>query len=160
MNMDCMTTFYSHPPWFLEIETTSRGLSAIHFSSRDTTIRADSRHVDNPLLQDIVDQLDRYFQGHVFRFHLPLDFSGTRFQQRVWSALQDIPYGQTWSYQTVANHISNPKAVRAVGQANSANPIPIIIPCHRVIRADGSLGGYGSGVTLKRDLLRLEGYSP
>lgn len=155
-----MTTFYSHPPWFLEIKTSPRGLRAIRFSSRETAIREDSRLADNPLLQDIVYQLDRYFQGHLFRFHLPLDFYGTPFQQRVWSALQDIPYGQTWSYQAVARYISNPKAVRAVGQANGANPIPIIIPCHRVIRADGALGGYGSGSTLKRALLRLEGCQP
>ena len=89
-------------------------------------------------------------------FDLPLDIYGTPFQQSVWTLLQDIPYGETRSYAQIAAALGRPKAVRAVGQANGANPLPIIIPCHRVIQTDGSLGGYGGGLAIKRALLALE----
>lgn len=109
-------------------------------------------------LQTAITELLRYFQGEEVQFTIPLDLSdGTAFQQQVWQALQQIPYGQTISYKTLAMMINNPKAVRAVGGANGKNPLPIIIPCHRVIQADGSLGGYSGGVAIKRELLALEG---
>lgn len=109
-------------------------------------------------LQTAISELLRYFQGERVQFTVPLDLSsGTLFQQQVWQALQQIPYGQTISYKTLAMMINNPKAVRAVGGANGKNPLPIIIPCHRVIQADGNLGGYSGGVAIKRELLALEG---
>ncbi|MCY1226600.1 Methylated-DNA--protein-cysteine methyltransferase [compost metagenome] len=102
-------------------------------------------------------QLDRYFEGRLKRFDLPLAPRGTPFQQRVWQALLEIPYGHTTSYSELAERIGNPKSVRAVGTANGANPISIIIPCHRVIGRDGSLTGYAGGLARKALLLKLEG---
>lgn len=102
-------------------------------------------------------QLDEYFQAKREKFDLPLSVSGTPFQQDVWSALQQIPFGQTVSYSQIANRIGRPRAVRAVGAANGANPIPIVIPCHRVIGANGSLTGFGGGLPNKELLLELEG---
>ena len=102
-------------------------------------------------------QLEEYFRGQRQKFNLPLAPSGTAFQQRVWRALQDIPYGQTESYGDLARRLGKPKASRAVGSANGANPIPIVIPCHRVIASNGGLGGYAGGLALKRQLLKLEG---
>lgn len=102
-------------------------------------------------------QLDEFFAGKRQRFDLDLAFEGTEFQQQVWTMLARIPYGQTWSYGELAKRIGRPKAVRAVGLANGANPLPIVLPCHRVIGADGSLTGYGGGMPAKRLLLELEG---
>ncbi|MBO0838982.1 MAG: methylated-DNA--[protein]-cysteine S-methyltransferase, partial [Actinobacteria bacterium] len=101
-------------------------------------------------------QLDAYFAGELTEFSLPLAPAGTQFQRQVWAALQQIPYGQTWSYGQLAEKIGNPAAVRAVGLANGRNPIAVVIPCHRVIGADGSLTGYGGGLDRKRFLLDLE----
>lgn len=102
-------------------------------------------------------QLEEYFAGSRQVFDLPLQPAGTPFQQLVWQGLCQIPYGQVISYKTLAQNIHRPTAVRAVGGANHQNPISIIIPCHRVIGADGSLTGYGGGLDKKRFLLRLEG---
>lgn len=101
-------------------------------------------------------QLAEYFAGTRQTFDVPLDPVGTPFQQRVWLALREIPYGVTISYGTLANRIGNPRAVRAVGLANGRNPISIIVPCHRVIGASGQLTGYGGGLDRKRYLLELE----
>lgn len=102
------------------------------------------------------EQLTEYFSRNRRTFDLPLAPAGTPFQTRVWQALLEIPYGETRSYLDIAVAIGNPKAVRAVGMANNRNPISFIIPCHRVIGADGSLVGYGGGLELKRSLLELE----
>lgn len=113
---------------------------------------------DNAAVDDIRDALTGYFAGKITVFHIPVDLSiGTQFQQWVWQKLKDIPYGEVRTYKWIAEGIGLLKGVRAVGQACAANPIPIIIPCHRVIRADGGLGGYSSGVALKKQLLKLEG---
>ncbi len=101
-------------------------------------------------------QLSAYFDGRLTEFDLPLAPSGTEFQRRVWAALQQIPYGQTWSYGDLARKIGSPAASRAVGLANGKNPIALVIPCHRVIGSDGSLTGYGGGLDRKRFLLALE----
>jgi len=101
-------------------------------------------------------QLEAYFARRRTTFELPLDPRGTPFQQRVWEALETIPYGETVSYGELAKRIGQPTASRAVGAANGANPIPIIIPCHRAVGADGSMTGFGGGITLKRKLLALE----
>ena len=105
----------------------------------------------------VIDQLGAYFDGHRKSFDLALAPEGTPFQKRVWNALNDIPYGDTLSYSELAKRVDNPKGSRAVGSANGANPIPVVIPCHRVIAADGTLGGYAGGLHLKRYLLDLEG---
>ena len=106
--------------------------------------------------QDVVDQLDAYFAGELTDFELELDLQGTEFQRRVWQALLTIPFGETRSYGDIAQQIGAPGAARAVGLANGHNPIAIIVPCHRVIGASGSLTGYGGGLDRKRSLLALE----
>lgn len=111
---------------------------------------------ETSLLADGKGQLMEYFEGKRRVFDLPLAPEGTAFRKRVWTALLDIPWGETISYGELARRVDNPKGVRAVGQANHHNPIPILIPCHRVVGADGSLTGYGGGVELKRALLALE----
>jgi methylated-DNA-[protein]-cysteine S-methyltransferase len=107
-----------------------------------------------------VEQLAQYFAGQRRRFDLPLAPTGTQFQLRVWQALCAIPYGATLSYGELARRIGNPRASRAVGLANGANPLPIVVPCHRVIGANGALTGFGGGVPIKRALLALEGALP
>ncbi len=101
-------------------------------------------------------QLDEYFRSTRQTFDVPLDLVGTDFQRRVWTALRDIPYGETRSYREIAETIDRPKAMRAVGAANGSNPIPIIVPCHRVIGASGKLTGFGGGLPTKAYLLDLE----
>jgi methylated-DNA-[protein]-cysteine S-methyltransferase len=105
---------------------------------------------------EAVRQLGEYFDGCRKEFELPLALEGTAFQRAVWQRLREIPYGQTISYGELARRVGNPKASRAVGSANGANPIPIVIPCHRVIAADGKLGGFGGGLPVKKALLALE----
>jgi methylated-DNA-[protein]-cysteine S-methyltransferase len=109
-----------------------------------------------PVLTETRRQLDAYFRGALTSFSVPVAPSGTPFQQEVWAALQAIPYGTTTSYRDLAATIRRPAAVRAVGAANGQNPIPIIIPCHRVIGSDGRLVGFGGGLDTKRRLLDLE----
>lgn len=104
----------------------------------------------------VTEQLEAYFDGQRTDFDLPLAPRGTDFQLRVWAALREIPYGQTWSYGALAARLGNPNASRAVGLANGRNPISIVVPCHRVIGADGRLVGYGGGLERKRVLLDLE----
>lgn len=111
---------------------------------------------DNPILIEAKRQLDQYFKGERRIFNLPLHLNGTDFQVKVWQALQKIGYGKTATYGKIAKIIGNPKAVRAVGGANHRNPIPIIIPCHRIIGKDGTLTGYGGGLDRKKWLLTLE----
>jgi methylated-DNA-[protein]-cysteine S-methyltransferase len=101
-------------------------------------------------------QLGEYFNKKRTRFELPLAFSGTEFQMKVWRGLQQIPYGQTWSYGQLANTVGSPKAYRAAGAANGRNPLAIVIPCHRVIGANGSMTGFGGGIKNKSILLHLE----
>lgn len=105
---------------------------------------------------EVTKQLDEYFSGTRKTFSLPLNPLGTPFQKSVWAELQNIPYGATAHYGEIASRINNPKACRAVGLANGRNPIPIIIPCHRIIGKDGSLTGFGGGLELKKKLLELE----
>ena len=112
---------------------------------------------EEPLLEDCARQLAEYFSGARRVFDLPLHPVGTAFRMKVWSELQQIPYGQTTTYGELARRVGNARGARAVGGANHHNPISIIIPCHRVIGADGSLTGYGGGLDMKEALLRLEG---
>lgn len=107
--------------------------------------------------KEVIDQLTRYFHGKLVKFNLPLDLVGTPFQIRIWKELARIPYGSTITYRSLARKVSTPNAFQAVGRANASNPLPIIIPCHRVIGSDGSLVGYSCGIKTKEFLLRLEG---
>jgi AraC family transcriptional regulator of adaptative response/methylated-DNA-[protein]-cysteine methyltransferase len=122
---------------------------------RATLVPGTSRHFDT-----MSDELERYFAGRLRRFETPLDTRGTPFQQKVWAALMTIPYGETRSYGEQARIIGEPAAVRAVARANGDNRIAIVIPCHRVVGADGSLTGYGGGLWRKRWLLDLEQIGP
>ena len=107
--------------------------------------------------KELIKQLLKYFKGNLKYFDFPLDLRlGTPFQQKVWKKLTTIPYGKTRSYKWIASAINNPHASRAVGNANGRNPLPILIPCHRVIRENGELGGYTGGINIKRFLLNLE----
>lgn len=112
--------------------------------------------VDRAALPAVREQLSAYFAGDLTDFDLPLSASGTEFQVQVWAALRTIPYGETWSYRDLAETIGRPTAVRAVGLANGRNPLSIVIPCHRVVGADGSLTGYGGGLAVKEWLLHHE----
>jgi O-6-methylguanine DNA methyltransferase len=111
---------------------------------------------DHPLLQRLRTQLAEYFAGARRDFDVPVQYGGSPFQERVWSALRHIPYGETCSYAAIARTLGDPKATRAVGMANGSNPIAIVIPCHRVVNANGELGGYGGGRWRKQILLDLE----
>jgi methylated-DNA-[protein]-cysteine S-methyltransferase len=115
----------------------------------------DSSHC-HPLLREAVRQLRAYFDGALRQFTLPLDLQGTPFQLRVWRELQTIPFGEFRTYAGIAQAIGAPRAVRAVGAANGANPIAIVVPCHRVIGSSGKLVGYGGGLPLKKRLLDIE----
>lgn len=111
---------------------------------------------ENSLLRKACVQIDEYLAGEREEFVLPIRFVGTRFQEEVWCALLEIPYGETWTYTDVAKMVGRPKACRAVGLANNRNPIPLIIPCHRVIGTNGRLTGYGGGLDVKQTLLDIE----
>lgn len=134
----------------LTLQADENAVTAIRFS-------AGGAQDASPLLDAAEAQLREYFAGARRTFDLPLAPHGTAFQQRVWAALRAIPYGETRTYGELAAAIGNPSASRAVGMANHRNPIPIIIPCHRVIGANGTLTGYAGGLEIKRRLLALEG---
>ena len=128
-------------------------VTGLHFSP--FAIDPSWRH-DPGALDTAATQLEEYFAGERTEFELELAPHGTEFQQRVWAMLREIPYGETTTYGTLAHELGNPRTVRAVGLANGRNPIAVIIPCHRVIGADGSLTGFGGGLDRKRALLDLE----
>ena len=133
------------------------GLQQILFSSNGSPARPEPDWQENPsALAEVVRQLRAYFVGELEAFDISLAPKGTPFQQKVWSELQKIPYGDTISYGELARRIGNSNASRAVGLANGSNPIPIVIPCHRVIGSNGKLTGYGGGLPIKEKLLALE----
>lgn len=119
--------------------------------------KVEIQNSDNPILLKLEQELDDYFAKKLQTFSIPLSPSGTVFQKGVWDTLLKIPYGSTLSYAGEAKLFGNPKATRAVANANGKNPISILIPCHRVVSSDGSIGGYSGGVWIKEFLLRLEG---
>lgn len=150
----------------LVIGATSDAIVLLEFSSVErlepqfARLRAQFReglaYADAPLLDALRAQLAEYFAGGRRTFDVPLYYAGSDFQHQVWSSLRDIPYGETCSYGAIAKRLGDPKAMRAVGAANGLNPIAIVIPCHRVVNANGELGGYGGGLWRKRKLLDLE----
>ena len=142
-------------------ETTELG--SVTFVEEDGALLAISTHrsyqgvcQETALIKEAYLQLTEYLKGERKTFDLPLNPHGTEFQKRVWKALGEIPYGETRTYKQIAEAIGNPKAVRAVGMANNRNPLLIVVPCHRVIGADGKLVGYAAGLDKKEFLLRLE----
>jgi methylated-DNA-[protein]-cysteine S-methyltransferase len=159
---DLATTTYWHeigtPIGALLLAGNRRGLSCVGFQAGPRAMRPQSHWVQSaePFAAATA-QLAAYFAGSLKVFHLALAPEGTPFQLAVWSALQLIPYGETLSYGELARRLGHPQGARAVGLANGANPLPIIVPCHRVIGADGSLTGFGGGLPIKRALLALEG---
>ena len=151
--MKTYKTFYDSKVGILEIEGTEKAITKVNFSDKKK-IKSDSNLP--PILKKCLKQLDEYFKGKRQNFSLELELEGTDFQKKVWEQLQRIPYGETASYKDVAVAIGNEKAVRAVGGANGMNNIAIIIPCHRVIGADGNLVGFGGGLWRKVWLLNHE----
>ena len=148
---------YQSPLGEIAISADQHGITALAFQRGNAPLVAPENRRDNPtLFKRVCNQLDEYFEGQRKQFDLPLAPSGTPFRQQVWRALLEIPYGETRSYGWLANHLNNPKAVRAVGGANGANPIALIIPCHRVIGSNNKLTGYAGGVELKAALLKHE----
>ena len=133
------------PIGLLTLAGTSSALTSLFFGKMDTE-----------LLLQAVSELREYFAGRRKEFDIPLGLTGTEFQKKVWYALGEIPYGETRSYGEIARAMGSPRAVRAVGLANHKNPIPILIPCHRVIGSDGTMVGYGGGLDTKKFLLELE----
>lgn len=135
----------------LTLQADEAGLCALSFGAQ--SMRRDT----SPLLEDAQRELNEYFAGRRRAFSVPLSIHGTPFQQSVWRALMEIPWGETISYGELARRIGRPNACRAVGMANHANSLPIFIPCHRIIGADGRLTGYAGGLEIKKKLLEIEG---
>ena len=155
--MNC--TFIDSPVGTLTLVTEGDAVVNIHFGSGGQAPRL-SGQAKAPVLHQVIEQLEEYFDGKRKAFDIPLALRGTPFQLSCWNALREIGYGETRSYSEIARVIGRPAAVRAVGAANGANPIPIIIPCHRVIGSNGALTGFGGGLDVKRRLLDFEaGYS-
>ena len=150
------TTHYGYvasPVGGIEIGVRSECVTMLDFvdAPRETSSRKSG------VLRLAIEQVEAYLEGRLQVFDLPLDMIGTPFQQSVWQALLEVPFGRTASYQQIADAVGNPKAVRAVGAANGQNPVSIIVPCHRIIGKNGSLTGYGGGIWRKEWLLRHEG---
>jgi len=141
----------------LLLAANDRGLRFLSFAARKRAIlpQPDWTQDRTPFREAIL-QLQAYFRGELKEFDLPLDLEGSAFQLRVWQSLRTIPFGKTISYGELAQLIGKPKAARAVGLANSLNPIPIVVPCHRVIGSNGNLTGYGGGLSIKEKLLSFE----
>ncbi len=157
-----MEVYYQSPVGLIELKGDLQGVTACSFvrskkkrNFSPATIKAGWDSAPPSLKQAWI-QLDEYFKGTRKKFSVKLDLKGSEFQKKVWAELQKIPYGQTRSYREVAEACGEPKAFRAVGQANHQNPVVIFIPCHRVIGADGGLTGYGAGLWRKRWLLAHE----
>jgi methylated-DNA-[protein]-cysteine S-methyltransferase len=140
------------------IQFSSRGLARLEFCKDSAKSATSKRQRAVSLPYNMGRQLQQYSDGKTVRWNLPIDLSsGTEFQQKVWRVLMTIPRGETRSYGWIAKKIGKPGASRAVGTACGANPVPIIVPCHRVIAGDGSIGGFGGGLPMKRRLLKGEG---
>jgi methylated-DNA-[protein]-cysteine S-methyltransferase len=138
------------------LQFSPRGLARLEFYNRGNSLPR-SKQLAKTLPYGLARQLQQYAEGKSVHWKIPVDLSsGTTFQQKVWHALTRIPYGETRSYGWIAKQIGKPKASRAVGAACGANPVAVIVPCHRVIASDGSIGGFGGGLPMKRRLLALE----
>jgi methylated-DNA-[protein]-cysteine S-methyltransferase len=153
------TLVMSSPVGKLALVASEKGLVAVDVRSSAKKIATAKNASAQAILIETKKQLEQYFAGKRTSFDIALDLVGTEFQVQAWRALCRIPFGKTISYGQQAANIKKPKAFRAVGSANGKNPIPIIVPCHRVVASDGSLGGYSLGLKMKKQLLALEGVS-
>ncbi len=143
-----------------KIFTSHKGVRQIFINKRDGAVETPdliSLHPDDPFMFNVFEELSQYFKNERKVFSVPLDLFGTDFEVKVWKELLKIPFGKVISYLELSKRLGDDKLTRAVGKANGSNPIPIIIPCHRVINSDGSLGGYSAGLHIKKKLLKLEG---
>jgi methylated-DNA-[protein]-cysteine S-methyltransferase len=152
--MTLTTTTLDTPIGTLTLVASETGLRSVYFPGPVPEL--DAVEGDSPVLAEAARQLEEYFDGMRTTFDLPLDLHGTSFQVGAWRGLAEIPYGETVSYGEQARRLGKPEAVRAVGAANGRNPLPIVLPCHRVIGADGSLTGFGGGLHVKQALLDHE----
>lgn len=149
--------YYSSPIGKLLLVGENSTLERLYFQNKIDNAKLGEDFEENArVFKEVIEQLTQYFSGERRSFDLPLAPDGTDFQQRVWCELQQVPYGETTNYGEIAARMGNPRACRAVGLANGRNPIPIIIPCHRIIGKDGSLTGFGGGLKVKKQLLSLE----
>lgn len=146
---------YTYPTQIGSITLTEMD-GAISSISTSCEVGDECEHVETPLIKRAMTQILEYLEGKRKTFDFPIAWQGTPFQIKVWEALRNIPYGETRSYGQIAAAIGNPKASRAVGMANNRNPLLIVVPCHRVVGADGSLVGYAAGLSIKKHLLELE----
>jgi methylated-DNA-[protein]-cysteine S-methyltransferase len=154
---ETLVTTIESPVGQLTLEARDGCLVGLHLEEqRHPFVPPPGTREDDTGFDEVRAQLDEYFTGERTTFDVPLRLEGTEFQRRVWEALCAIPYGETIDYGELAGRVGNPRASRAVGQANGRNPVAIIVPCHRVIAADGTLGGYGGGLDCKTALLDLE----
>lgn len=153
------THFYHSQIGILEITEANAHITGVRLLTSQEEILSQSAETPlTSLMSEAHHQLTEYFSGTRTTFTLPIAYPhGTPFQHSVWNALRAIPYGETRSYEDIAIAIGNPKAVRAIGQANTRNPILLLVPCHRVINKNGTIGGFGCGVEVKKQLLQLEG---
>ena len=149
--------YYDSPIGMLRILENEKGITGIQFAF-DSKERINIIEASTFLLKEAIRQLTDFFSSKLTVFTLPLDLQGTDFQLRTWNALRNIPYGETRTYKQIAEAIDCPKGFRAVGHANNRNPIPIVIPCHRVIGANGCLTGYSGGLDIKEKLLAIENF--
>lgn len=141
----------------IEVMCSAAGVSSVRFISRPRAAEATAGEHPSPLLAEACSELLAYFDGRLREFTVPLDLTaGTEFDRRVWAQVLAVGYGDTATYSDIAEAIGSPAAVRAVGTANGRNPVPVIVPCHRIVRRGGGLGGYGGGLDIKRALLALE----
>lgn len=148
---------FKTPIGMLKIAVDARGLRYVLFeSNKHEPSHGMEWKKDRSPTNEARQQLLQYFSGERIEFELEISLAGTEFQRRTWQMLASIPYGQTWSYAELAKRVESPKAVRAVGAANGRNPLPIVLPCHRVIGSDGSLTGFGGGLPVKKWLLEHE----
>lgn len=155
MTTETLTMPYESPIGRLILECDGDALIGVWLPRERRHARNDADDVP-PVLKQTASQLDEYFAGERTEFDVPMELDGTHFQREVWTELTRIPYGETISYGELARRVGRPSAPRAVGQANGRNPIPVIVPCHRVLASNG-IGGYGGGLTVKRQLLAVEG---
>lgn len=148
---------FSVNDYLFKLQETTHGLSKVEVLKNEKVPSFMPTRSSSALLQEAQKQITSYFQSNLKTFDLDLDLqSGTIFQQQVWQSLKEIPYAQVITYKELAQRVKSPRAYRAVGSANGANPLPIIIPCHRVVATQG-LGGYAYGLEMKKELLELEG---
>lgn len=149
-------TYYDSPVGSLLLTGKNKLETIVFEKSKKRTQPLENWNENRSFFEPVIQQLDEYFSGQREKFDIEIELKGTDFQKKVWEELAKVPYGTTVSYGELARKIGNPKACRAVGMANGRNPIPIIIPCHRVIGKNGTLTGFGGGLDVKKTLLDLE----